>query len=164
MPPDTHSSLLRVTQQRELKDATQNLNRPFSISDRSLEGVLHLVTQTRSEAVGLKFVWVCVQIGQLNCKACVCVEGEHQARGKRHLLRCYQCGREDYSCLKACTVSLGGLFNPAAWLWTSVNTVNAIGCCFVCTRGHFSFCFSVFCSFFSQVSSATQSISSCSAF
>ncbi|XP_077957650.1 calcium uptake protein 3, mitochondrial isoform X3 [Gasterosteus aculeatus] len=81
MPPDTHSSLLRVTQQRELKDATQNLNRPFSISDRSLEGVLHLVTQTRSEAVGLKFVWVCVQIGQLNCKACVCVEGEHQARG-----------------------------------------------------------------------------------
>ncbi len=75
MSADTYSSLLRVTQQRELKDATQSLNRPFSIGDRSLENVLHLVTQTRSEAVGLKFVWVCVQVGQLSCKAGVCVRG-----------------------------------------------------------------------------------------
>lgn len=60
---------------RELKNATQNLNRPFSISDRSLENVLHLVTQAWSEARGFKFVWVCVQIGQLGCKAHVCVSG-----------------------------------------------------------------------------------------
>lgn len=82
MSPDTYSSLLRVTQQRELKDATQNLNRLFSISDRSLENVLHLVTQTRSEVVGLKFVWVCVQIGQLSCKACVCVRGTPSMKEK----------------------------------------------------------------------------------
>lgn len=55
-------------------------NRPVSISDRSLENVLHLVTQTRSEAVGLKFVWVRVQIGQLSCKACVCVSGTPSVR------------------------------------------------------------------------------------
>lgn len=59
-----------------LKDATQKpRSSRLSISDRSLENVLHLVTQTRSEAVGLKFVWVCVQIGQLHCAACVCVRG-----------------------------------------------------------------------------------------
>lgn len=78
--PDTYSSPLRVTQQKEPKNATQYPNRTVSIGDRSLENVLHLVTQTRSEAVGLKFVWVCVQIGQLSCKACVCVSGTPSMR------------------------------------------------------------------------------------
>lgn len=37
---------------RTTKASTQDLIRPFSISDRLPENVLHLVTQARSEAVG----------------------------------------------------------------------------------------------------------------
>lgn len=79
-PPDTYSFFVHVAQQRELKDVTQILNRPFSASDRSLENVLQLVSHTWSEDGAPKFVWVSIAIGQLSCKAAVCVRGRTEIR------------------------------------------------------------------------------------
>lgn len=73
--------------------------------------------------------------------------GEHQAWSKRHLLRCYQPAGGDYSCLRACSVSLDGLF---IWWRLTLNiwkhpqlTASCYLMLFVWEREHFGVCSSV---------------------
>lgn len=91
-----------------------------SVTDH-LRMYYNLVTQTRSEAAGLKFVWVCVQIGQLSCKACVCVSGTLSVM-KKAPFKMLSGGARRLLLSGGVHCFFGGLILFGRWLWTFVYT------------------------------------------